>query len=397
MKVGDLVAAIDRVSATIDKKGEAGSNSILLNVFKKDAMQAAFLYTTNLVAETLAKVTCTVEEPGTSLLNPEQLRAGLAFRNPEDLVTLALVTTGKGKSEIQRLRATIGKNRFDLGYDATGAEAMLKLMRVIPTKESALCTIPGAALAQFVKRGSFCIPREGEGTGKHEMGGMRILVENGAYVAYATDGHVGARIRITGEGAATLAGVNLPQAALPPLAKLLRKEDAVKIVATPPAANGKTLKLFFRTGDVFFGSRLLEGTFPNVEGVLKAHAAQHWLTVDRTALREVLQTVGAFDTEKHHVYLDITSNTVLLRAKQDGQVVLEEQLEAENIDLPADLTIQRCIHVDYLLNIASSGSQARLKLGVHASPRFALTVDDSEEGLEALYAIMPLGPAETKS
>jgi len=55
----------------------------------------------------------------------------------------------------------------------------------------------------------------------------------------------------------------LPRLALPALAKLVKKEDGVKVIEGPKNGRNDVVKLFFKIGDnTFFGTRLLLGNLP---------------------------------------------------------------------------------------------------------------------------------------
>ena len=55
IKVGDLLAAVNDVSFTIDKKSTEGSGGILVRAFKTETEAAVLLYTTMHKAETVIK------------------------------------------------------------------------------------------------------------------------------------------------------------------------------------------------------------------------------------------------------------------------------------------------------------------------------------------------------
>jgi len=385
MKLGALLASLDRVSKTVDKKGEAGSTCILMDANEK--AQAVYLYSTNMVAEVYDKVSCEVETAGKSLIDPGQLRGCLAYRNSEDELEIAFVTSGKGKTEVNRLCVTIGKDRFHLGYDLTGTDMLARRVEAVPTKTAASYTMSGRAMSACVRRGGFCIPDLGEAQNRFEMSGMHVVLTDDGYEAHATDGHIATRIRVKGEqGLKAMSGVLIPGKALSPLSGLIGGEDEIQVIEGPR-------KQFYRIGkNTFFGTRLLEGRFPDVAAILAAHAPDFWIQVNREQVHRTLQRAGSLIASVkglRQVELEVRANSVIIRAK--GLIVdLTEELPADNLDMPADLVVVRTINLDYLLNIATTSSQEQLKLGVSENERRAIVVDDVDGDVESRYAMMPV-------
>lgn len=400
IKVVDMNTMLDRVTQTTDKKGPAGAATVCMVA---EATGLVSFYSTNLVAEVNDKVACVVDEPGMSLIDPDQLRAGLAHRDPEDVAEFTLVKSGKGKHEVTRLRVTVGKNYFHLGYNLAGTEEMAKRMRAIPFDGTAAYTISGKALDAFVRRALPCIPRKNEGANRWEMSGMRVIGTDAGYEAHATDGYICARIRVKGDKGPGTMDALMPQQGLPPLAKLIKGVELVEVIPGNTNANGHVVKLFFRMGpNTFFSTRVLEGQFPNIEGVLQAHAAEYWLTVNREDLKCALQRATAFDSLRQ-VSLEIRHDRMIIRATSQAKVAdLREELPVESEDLPNDLVLTRTFHVDYLLNIASVSSQEVLKLGVSDYTQTvkagkALIINDVDGDVETLYALMPAAEAKVAS
>src|ERR1035437_4807378 len=138
VKAGDLLDAVNKVSATIDKKNDAGTGGIFVSVHKTDTSSAVFLYSTNITAESTVKLQATVEMAGMTLLDPDQLRAGLQSRNPGDLAEIELILPTKSKAgdKPSRIRVKIGRNVFHLGYNDEGTKIMSSRMNAIPFKQA---------------------------------------------------------------------------------------------------------------------------------------------------------------------------------------------------------------------------------------------------------------------
>src|ERR1035437_5550897 len=243
VKAGDLLDAVNKVSATIDKKNDAGTGGIFVSVHKTETSSAVFLYSTNITAESTVKLQATVEMAGMTLLDPDQLRAGLQSRNPGDLAEIELVSPSKGKAgssdKPSRIRVKIGRNVFHLGYDSKGTDIMASRMNAIPFKQAPSYTVKGKDLNEFVRRAQFCIPRENEATQRFAFSGMKLVSTDRGYEAHATDAHACARIVIKGQkGPKEMENILIPDVALPSLAKLVRKEEDVRVIEGARNATG---------------------------------------------------------------------------------------------------------------------------------------------------------------
>ena len=91
IKVGDLLAAVNDVSFTIDKKSTEGSGGILVRAFKTETEAAVLLYTTMHKAETVIKHQARWNCQAKPYSIQAQLRAGLLHRNPDDLADVSRI------------------------------------------------------------------------------------------------------------------------------------------------------------------------------------------------------------------------------------------------------------------------------------------------------------------
>jgi DNA polymerase-3 subunit beta len=395
IKVGDLLNAVNDVSFTIDKKSTEGSGGILVRAFKTETEAAVLLYTTLHKAETVIKHKAEVEVPGQALLDPSQLRAGLLHRNPDDLADVSRI---EKKDHPVKIEVKIGKSVFHLSDNPTGMDEMAKRMQEIPFRQPEAYTMKGQALSEFVRRVSFCIPNENEGTQQFELGGMRLLCGDEGFEAQATDGHACARIIIKGEkGPQKMESILLPRLALPALAKLVKKEDGVKVIEGPKNGRNDVVKLFFKIGDnTFFGTRLLLGTFPAIVSVLRTHAPDFWFKIDREQLKQVLERAPAFD-ELLLVKLQVVGDVIRVITKGKNADITDELPIEREEGMPADLNISITTNLPYVKNVASGSNLEKLRFGVSdynvkAKAAKALIVDDANDGIDATYAIMPVRP-----
>jgi DNA polymerase III sliding clamp (beta) subunit (PCNA family) len=395
IKVSDLLAAVEKVSSTVDKKGfEEGTSSILVKVVKTDTISAAYFYSTMHTAETVAKFETSVEVPGIALFQLNQLKAGLLYRNPEHMAQIEL--EAETPESAAKVGIKIGRSVFHVQVNSIGQDAMVRLMDDIPFRKEESFTMLGKSLAEFVRRASYCIPRENEGTQRFELSGMRLITTERGYEAHATDGHICARIIIKGqEGIAPVPAVLIPNAALLPLSRLVKKEETVKIIEGIRNDRNDLTKLFFKIGtNTFFGTRLLTGMFPVIDSVIEMHKPDFWFKVDREVLKETLERAVGFD-DLRLLKIRILGKEMQISSKgkiADNFDPIEIELE-EGVPDTLDLTMT--INIDYLKNVAAGSTLAKLRLGVSdmrvkAKVGRALIVDDADEQVSAVYAIMPV-------
>jgi len=402
VKAGDLLDAVNKVSATIDKKKDAGTGGILVSVHKTETSSAVFLYSTNITAESTVKLQATVEMAGMTLLDPDQLRAGLQSRNPGDLAEIELVSPSKGKAgssdKPSRIRVKIGRNVFHLGYDSKGTDIMASRMNAIPFKQAPSYTVKGKDLNEFVRRAQFCIPRENEATQRFAFSGMKLVSTDRGYEAHATDAHACARIVIKGQkGPKEMENILIPDVALPSLAKLVRKEEDVRVIEGARNATGDISKLFFRMGeDTFFGTRLLIGKFPDIGKTIDMHVPDYWFTVNREELCQILGRVTAFD-DARLAHLEIYGKTLKISAHNKLNVsdISDEMPITLEAGVPENLDVKVTVNLDYLKNAASTSSKETLRIGIHdyndkAKFNKGLVVDDVDDAVESRYVIMPV-------
>jgi DNA polymerase III sliding clamp (beta) subunit (PCNA family) len=395
IKVGVLLQAVESVLSTIDKKGEeTGTNSILAFARRGEAGGMVFFYSTMTKAETVVKCVADVEEPGECLLNPVQLRSGLLHRDPEAEAEIGEVTEDK----VTKLTVKVGRAKFCLPQNPNGLEGIKKLMLEIPFKQAEAYTIKGTDLAEFIRRVSFCSASENEGTQQFELSGMKILVADNGYQAQATDGHMCGRIIIKGEkGPVNMKEVLLPNEALNALSKLVRKEEDVKVIEGKKNGQGVAVKLFFKLGEnVFFGAKLLTGSYPNIQSVLNAHKPDFWFKVNRESLKQLLDRAPAFsDAETPVIRLEVLGTQLTLVTTNKKSAITDDVAIEPEEGMPADLKIGIVVNLPYLKNVASGSKQENLRIGIsdtNVKAKFAraLVVDDADEKIDALYAIMPV-------
>jgi DNA polymerase III sliding clamp (beta) subunit (PCNA family) len=201
-KIGDLLEAVTQVSATLDRKGEV-SGKMHIRASNKGCL---YLYSTNMTAETLTKIPAEVEEEGQVLVDHHKIQDGLNGLNREAEVLLSLTPSGG------TLKGQSGKTKFSAPASAEVGE-MASRIKALPFSEASTSKIPAGTLAEFLRRGMFCIPLDK--TGQYaSLAGMKISDNGSGYEAMASDNAIACRIHVETKETGLGKGIVIPYASL---------------------------------------------------------------------------------------------------------------------------------------------------------------------------------------
>jgi len=394
VKVGELLDAINKAILTIDKKAKVGVNLVYLNA--NVTAQALYIFSTTMKSESTQKLACEVEVAGEVMVDPDILTSGLARRNPELVAEIELV---EHKKEGKRLRVKAGKTgAFHCLTGGIGLDTMNERMMSVPFKGAPMCQVDGNNLNEFVRRAMFCIPKSDNGQTKLEFGGLKLFNSDLGSIGWATNGKAAAKIIIKGQSKSSLAGVIIPQESLPPLNALAKKEGEIDIIEGGKNGKGDVGKLYFHMGDVYFGTFLLAGKYPDLDKTFKEHAPDFWFTVNRKDLADVLERSPKFDEKDRALEIEFVGETLILRsgAKGNGNEIEDiiaigrDDVPEDKKVLPKDLVLTIFMNMDQLANIAGCEKTERMLLGVSKHHAKALVVYENGEEIESTYALMPM-------
>jgi DNA polymerase III sliding clamp (beta) subunit (PCNA family) len=389
INVGELVEALSQASITTDRMSNMPIGNIYLRASKKSTGDSfVYIYSSNLASETLIKLKADVEEEGHLLLDSTHILGGLSGRPKEDNVTLSLIEEGK------RLKVQYKTSRFHVGVPE-GADTLYAMLQKIPFDAKPSFKVKGSDLSEFCRRGMFCIPKDDSGHSGQIMGGMYITDSDGGYAAHATDGAIAARIQVNAEKG--IKGVNmgrfmLPLKSLPAVNRLLgrRREEQIDIVEGPKGQYGVS-KMFFRTGDVIFGSQLLIGSLENLKGIIAEAKPKHQFEIDRAELKSALDRVASFaDGKSRMMRLEIKEKTMTLKMATSGSLSeIDDFVDIVHKD-KFDGSLKLALNMDYLINIAGGSTGDKLGMGVTGPVNAIVLTDDSDERVNSKYVLMPV-------
>ena len=213
---------------------------------------------------------------------------------------------------------------------------------------------------------------------RYYLNGMLLVVDKGALLAVATDGHRLSYASIEVPGERTRQEVILPRKTVLELGKLL--EDSEAEVAIDILAN----QVRFRFANIELTSKVVDGKFPDYNRVIPtAHSKR--LDLSRTVLLQALQRAAILSNEKFRgVRLVLASDQLKIICTNSEQEEAEEELEVAYKGDGLDIGFNITYLLDVLQNLSTD--QVVLSLG-DANSSALITMHDRSD---YKYVVMPM-------
>lgn len=376
--VGALLEAYQQVSPTLDRKG--ASANLYLNANEK--MGFLYLYSTNLLSETVTKIKLSPDElelPGEVLVNPGKLNDGLTGLPKETPVSLQLTPTGNA------LKVQAGNVKFSLAAN-TGVKEIADRMRAIPARTAeASLVIPASELGEFTKRSVFCIPNDQTGQ-RANLAALKLSTGIEVEEAIATDGSIAVHITSTkkqskGDGLGAT-GLLIPAQALQPLSQLVAKRKGETVSIIRPASGNK---VFFRFADgTHFGCLFMATNYPNLTPIIN-QSGEFTFDVPRELFKQTLARATSFlpsvSTKK---ILELEIGTDALKVSANGDDALSDSVAITYNGKKPEASIKLGMNIDYLFNVTSSSHSEKLTFGFTNAERPLVVTDQTGEDEEQI-------------
>lgn len=236
--------------------------------------------------------------------------------------------------------------------------------------------IEPATLAGLMHKTGFAMAHQDV---RYYLNGLLMELHQGKLRAVATDGH---RLAY-GEAAADITRdpaqqVIVPRKAVQELQRILR--EAGDLVTVRLDQNHLCVE-----GDDFrFVSKLIDGKFPDYQGVIPRHDKLN-AEIDRDVFRQALTQAGKLVNEKYRgVRLEFSPDGLRVTANNPEQ----EQAEVE-VQVTYDGPVQEIgFNVQYLLDILGVTEGESVKVWL-ADPNSSIRIED-EADPDACYVVMPM-------
>lgn len=386
VNIGVLGEAITQASITTDRLRAMAIGHVYIKAVKHVDQKGDYLYvySTNIDAETVIKIPAKVEVEGDALIDPSQVNGGIAGRPKEDEITIEKVDSGN------MLSFKYGRSKFHVHCGVDKHNTLSTYLTRVPFTEKATYKVKGADLAEFCRRGLFCIPADDNGQAGMRLGGMYFSDSKDGYSANVTDGAICAEITVKAEKA-SLGKFMVPLKSLTAINRLLgkRREDQIDITEYGKDEKGQPSKVYFRTGDVIFGTKLLIGSLENVKNIVQATKPKYIFEISRAELKNALDRTSNFaDSQSRVVRLEIKKESMSMHMKSmegDNNDVIEVEHRSEFID-----PVKMGINIDYLLNISGGSTAPKLEIGITGPTDAVVVSDNSDERVKSTYVLMPV-------
>ena len=402
IKAGDLIVGLQKTGTTVDTKDlNLGTNGVLFDVYAGET-NYLYLYSTDMLGETVVKLNANIEESGQVVLDPVYIQALLLHRNPDELVNFSLVKSKVDGKPIQ-IKIKIGKNTSHIGYSIKGVETLVKRMKTIPFKNEVSYNLDGKYLTSAVKKLSFCTTGEGDQT-KYILNGIALKSTSSSISFTATNGLIAARYLIVKSGVKKDSFIIVPVRSFSFINKLVNKDKPVDIINTDN-------KLYLKINDnVVFGTNLLTGKYPAIDSVLNDYVNYQWVSVNKEEFKQVLDRMSVFDS-KRRLQLEFTSEVLKISVHgSDGSSVnASDEIALDKKKLSEDIDYIVSVNLDYVHNILNVLTNKEVIIGVKDFSKssagqqvmfleneLAPVEKDEPEGKQViksslLYTMMPIG------
>jgi DNA polymerase III sliding clamp (beta) subunit (PCNA family) len=377
VNVSNLTELCSQTSQTLDRQSHTPLGQVYLRAKKDQGSGWLFGYSNNLSAETLIKIPAEVEEEGEVLVHPARIIDFLMGRPKDDQINISLNDT--------RLRLQYKRSRADIAQSPE-TKHLSALLKKMPFGNKPAFTFKGADLAEFVRRGLFCIPQDDTGSSPHIVGGMYFTTWEDGYEAQATDGCIAAQIKVTAKKEGVMNNFMIPMASLEPLQRLVGKRRDEDIALVPGEAGSYGINtMYFRFGDVMFGTRLLHKQFPTLKATVDQAKAEVYFTVDREELKSALSRCSAFANRSRTLKIELKKDSLDLKVMGDEE--LQDSVQIADVTEP-DSGLKMGVGLDYLMNIAGRSHAERLSFGMAGPLKPLIITDSSGEKVSSKYVMM---------
>lgn len=267
------------------------------------------LTATDLEVEVVAKVSLDGKFEGGKTTVPARKLLDICRTLPEE----ALIEISLQK---ERMQIRSGKSRYTLATlpitDFPNTDAV---------SDAAIFTMPQQELKRLFDATQFAMAQQDV---RYYLNGLMLELSDGRITAVATDGHRLALCEAQLQhGVSEIRQAIIPRKAVTEMSRLLTDIDATIEIRLG------TNHIQFLTPELGFTSKLIDGRFPDYQGVLPKGGDKH-ITAQRNELKQALTRAAVLSNEKYRsIRFHLTEGTLRLYAHNPEQEEAEEELSVD--------------------------------------------------------------------
>ncbi len=269
----------------------------------------------------------------------------------------------------ERLQIRSGKSRFTLAMlpatDFPNVDAVV---------DAIVFTISQQELKRLIDATQFAMAQQDV---RYYLNGLMLELSEGRITAVATDGHRLAlcEAQLKHNAQETRQAI-IPRKAVTEMSRLLTETDA------PVEIRLGTNHIQFITPEASFTSKLIDGRFPDYQGVLPKGGDKH-ITAQRNSLKQALTRASVLSNEKYRsIRFHLTEGTLRLYAHNPEQEEAEEELAVDYHGSELEIGFNS----NYLLDTLSAIGEEHVKITLSDGNSSCL-IQGRED---CKYVIMPM-------
>jgi DNA polymerase III sliding clamp (beta) subunit (PCNA family) len=375
VKIGEFTEALDKISESIDRKGHVSSPVYLLAKQDPDPeKEGLYLYATNFMCEALSKVKCKVEQAGKTILNADPLYAGLANRDPLEVLSFAPVNKDKEFSPI-RIKSTRGQFTVNRSTNSVLESDYLKHL---PLASDTLTTVDNNVLFDLLKNVNVAAAKD-DSHQNYKLSAVKLDF-NTNISAGATDGLIAGLSFSEAQTNANLSLILAPDGVRLILKSLKRSKESYQVKIK--TANNK---VYFQTESLIMGCSTLSGPFAPVAQLINIPEVLDKVEVNVAELKSILHRSSAI-LVKNGIVNFILEDKKLTISGQDKDISFEEF-----IDVISNETYKNKLDRDGLILILSVTTSELITLGLPKNIKqpVRLWTTNEDTKVATTYIVMP--------
>lgn len=368
----DLTKALSHTQTVVERRTTV---PILSHILLEANDTNLKLTATDLEISVIENIPAEISTPG-RLAVPAHLFYEIARKLPDSLVSIQVSEDRNDSNSMDdggqgSLFVKAGKAKFKLPYLPADDYPAVNVGD-LPCK----FRLPASHLRSVLEKTRFAMSNEET---RYYLNGIYLhAYENKELRGVATDGHRLAQASVDlPQGAENMPGVIISRKTISELMRILDGDDEIDVAVSE-------IQITFHIKGVMLISRLIDGTFPDYEGVIPKNNNKH-LCIQVKPFSQAVDRVSTISLERApEVKLSLDTNKLTLSAQNMDSGVGQEDIEVDY----AQESIQMGFNARFLMDITQQirSDEAEISFSDSVSP---VIIKDTVQG-KSLFVVMPL-------